>query len=87
MFNLIDPILKKETAQGAARILGAMFETGMDRLDALTVVQEEIAASLESINNGVKDTVDAAFIEKARPVGGAIYAIEKPDEVIHGEAI
>jgi transformation/transcription domain-associated protein len=84
MFNLTDPILKKETAQGAARILGAMFETGMD---ALTVVQEEIAASLESINNGVKDTVDAAFIEKARPVGGAINAIEKPDEVIHGEAI
>jgi len=87
MFNLTEVILTKETPQGAARILGAMFETSMDRLDALTVVQEEIAASMERTKNGVNDTVDAAFIEKARPIGGAIYAIEKPEDVIQGEPI
>jgi hypothetical protein len=28
---------------------------------------------------------DISLIEKARPVGGAVNAIEKPEDVIHGE--
>lgn len=85
MFGTHDAIIAKETPQGAARLLGLMFETCLDRLDALTIVQEEILAALERNKRGVPAPLDGAFIEKARPVGGASFAIEKPEDVVHGE--
>jgi transformation/transcription domain-associated protein len=85
MFGLTEPILLKESKQGAARLLGAMFETCLERLEALALVHDEVAGSLARIKEGSTVVVlDAAIIEKARPVGGAIYATEKPEEVIHG---
>lgn len=81
MFNLIEVIATKDTHANAARILGAMLETCVDKLDAMTAVQDE----LEKIKKGDADKVDIAFIEKARPVAGAVYAVEKPEEAIHGQ--
>lgn len=81
MFNLIDTITTKDTPSNAARILGAMVETCVDKLDAMTAVQDE----LERIKKGENDKIDIAFIERARPVAGAAYAVEKPEEAIHGQ--
>ncbi|KAF8974524.1 hypothetical protein BDZ97DRAFT_2053099 [Flammula alnicola] len=89
MFGLADAILAKETAQGAARLLEAMFETCLERLEGLCVVYSEVSPASEK--NKEKSTAtsttdgmpDPALIEKTRPVGGAVYLIEKPEEVIH----
>lgn len=80
MFGLIDTITAKETPLGAARILGGMLETCVYKLDAMTAVQDE----LEGMKKGETEMAEITMIEKARPVAGAVYAIEKPEEAIHG---
>lgn len=90
MFGLADAILAKETGQGAARLLEAMFETCLERLEGLCVVHSEVSPALErnkqkALTNLTPSTFsELAFIEKSRPVGAAVYLIEKPEEVIHG---
>lgn len=85
MFGLTDVILAKESPQGAARLLGAMFETCLERLEGLCIVYEEVTTSLERSKQKAGEVfIDTAFIEKVRPIGGATYAVEKPEDVIHG---
>lgn len=81
MFTLIEVIVTKDTHQNAARILSNMLDTCVDKLESLTAVQEE----LEKIKAGSPDQIDIAFIEKARPVAGAVYATEKPEEAFTGQ--
>jgi transformation/transcription domain-associated protein len=89
MFGLADAIISKETSQGAARLLEAMFETCLEKLEGLCVVQSEVTVALERnkrTSEGITNIIpDTSFIEKARPVGGAVNAIEKPEDVIHGK--
>ncbi|KAF8655244.1 hypothetical protein AX16_003148 [Volvariella volvacea WC 439] len=81
MLGLTDAILTKETPQGAARLLQVMFETCLERLETLCVVQDEVLASAERLKAG-GTPLDTSFIEKARPVAGATFALDKPDDVI-----
>ncbi|KII95163.1 hypothetical protein PLICRDRAFT_693420 [Plicaturopsis crispa FD-325 SS-3] len=83
MFNLIDTLLGTDTPQGAAGVLTVMFETCVDKLDAMTVVQEALLKRVETVKKGETDPVDVTFIEKARPVAAAVYAVEKPEDVMH----
>jgi len=85
MFGLTEPIMAKETPQGAARLLGAMFETCLERMEALAVIYDEVTARLAKSKDDPSVVIlDAAFIEKARPVGSAMYALEKPEDIIQG---
>ena len=90
MFGLADAILAKETGQGAARLLEAMFETCLERLEGLCVVYSEVSPALErnkqksQINLTPSNYAELTSIEKSRPVAAAVYLIEKPEEVIHG---
>lgn len=81
MFNHIDTITTKDTPSNAARVLGAMLETCVDKLEAMTAVQDE----LEKIKKGESDKIEISLIERARPVAGAVYAIETPEEAIRGQ--
>lgn len=88
IFGLTDCILQKESNSEAAKLLGGMFETCLERLEALALIHDEVAGHLARIKEGSSEILlDAALIEKARPMGGAVYATEKPEEVIHGEAL
>lgn len=84
MFGLIENITAKDTPQGAARILSAMFETCVDRVDAMTNVLDDALERLERAKVGDELPSPALQIERARPVAAAVYAVEKPEEVIHG---
>jgi transformation/transcription domain-associated protein len=86
MFNMLDILLAKDTPQGAAKVIGTLYETCIERVEALTVVQQEVIKQIEASKNGQSALVNAAFIEKARPVGGAIYALEKPEDVLAGSS-
>jgi transformation/transcription domain-associated protein len=81
MFGLTDTIISKETSQGAGQLLEAMFETCLKKLEGLCVVQSEVSTTLERNKQTSKEITNivpnASFIEKARPVGGAINATEK----------
>ncbi|KAF8165306.1 hypothetical protein B0H34DRAFT_232712 [Crassisporium funariophilum] len=87
MFGLADAIIAKESPQGAARLLEAMFETCLEKLEGLCVVYSDVSATLERNKGrapGTEEFIpDISLIEKARPVGGAVSATEKPEDVIH----
>ena len=85
LFGLTDTIVAKDSSQGAGKLLRSMFETCLERLEGLCAIQTEVNAALEKSRAGTEDTsVDGFFIEKSRPVGGALYALEKPEEVMQG---
>lgn len=90
MFGLADAILAKETSQGAARLLETMFETCLEKLEGLCVVQADVSAIVE--RNKLKGSPadngpDATTIEKARPIGGAVNSTEKPEDILLGKYI
>ncbi|KAF8195850.1 FAT domain-containing protein [Mycena galopus ATCC 62051] len=82
LISLIDTIVSKDNVP-ATKILVYILDTCLDRLDALNVVLEEVYASVERAKAGKKEeSFDAAFIEKGRPLGGAAFMLERPEEVI-----
>ncbi|KAH9482694.1 Transcription-associated protein 1 [Psilocybe cubensis] len=90
MFGLADVIVAKETSQGAARLLETMFETCLEKLEGLCVVQADVSGLLE--RNKQKDSIvdqwpDVTIIEKARPIGGAVNYIEKPEDILVGKMV
>ncbi|KAF5369949.1 hypothetical protein D9758_001009 [Tetrapyrgos nigripes] len=84
MINMADAIVTKEKSQAAAKLLSLMFETLLNRLGALAAIHEQIVVAMERSDgkDTVQPVIDAALIEKARPVGGAVYALEKPEEIM-----
>jgi hypothetical protein len=64
-------IISKESSQGTARLLEAMFETCLEKLEGLCVVQSEVSAMLEcnkKTSEGTMNIVpDVSLIKKARP--------------------
>jgi transformation/transcription domain-associated protein len=88
MFGLTKPILLKESKQGAVHLFGAMFETCLERLEILALIYDKVAGNLARIKEGkFANFLDAAIIEKAQPVGGAVYATKNPEEIIYGEPL
>ncbi|KAG6866480.1 hypothetical protein C0991_003998 [Blastosporella zonata] len=82
LFGLTDPIIAKGDDKESARLVGSMFETCLQRLEALALIQDEVAASAVQLKDSTEEVIiDSAFIEKSRPVGSAIYAMEKPEEL------
>jgi transformation/transcription domain-associated protein len=85
MFGLLEPITAKETSSGIERLLRIMLESCLERLEALALMYDGVSANLALLkDDNISTSVGPTLIEKARPVGGAFYAIEKPEEVIHG---
>ncbi|KAJ7590989.1 hypothetical protein C8J56DRAFT_1135339 [Mycena floridula] len=82
MFHVIEPLVNKEAPVEAGKILTAIFETSVDRLDALVMVQGELFAAVERAKINAMPALDRAFIEKSRSVGGAAFAIDKPEDVL-----
>lgn len=84
MFSIADMIMAKDTPQDAGKLFTIMFESCVERLEALTLVQQEALASAQLVKDGVSPVLDAAFIERARPVGTSGYILDKPEESIQG---
>ncbi|KAG1725224.1 hypothetical protein EDD22DRAFT_961666 [Suillus occidentalis] len=72
MFGLID-LIENITTKNTAQV------------EAMTLVLDNTLERLEKAKNGEEEGVDFLPIEKTRPVAGAAYATEKPEEVIHGK--
>jgi len=85
MFGLTDVVAAKETPQGAAKLLEALFETCVEKLESLCVVYTDLRGenTKEKVTTGDSGS-DALLIEKARPACAAVYASERPEEVFHG---
>lgn len=84
IYNVIEVIVAKETHQAAARLLTTILEASVDKLESMAVVQAETLTRIERQKKGETGDTDVTSIEKARPVAGANYATEKPEDVILG---
>ncbi|KAH9951586.1 hypothetical protein B0H21DRAFT_818036 [Amylocystis lapponica] len=82
MFNLIDVFVAKDTKQGAARMLTTLLHASVNKVESMADIQVELSEKIERIKKGEVDTADYSFIEKSRPISGATYAIDKPEDVI-----
>ena len=86
LFILIEVLMAKETPQNAARTLMSMLDTCVDKVEAMVIMLDEVAARAEETNKGEtgKEIIDVIFIETAKPVGAAAYALERPEDFIKG---
>ena len=73
MFSLTELESCPEALQGVVRLLGAMFETCLKRVEALVVIYDKVAVCLAKSKDDSSVVINAAFIEKAQPVGSAMY--------------
>jgi hypothetical protein len=82
LFILIDILVAKETSTNAARVLTTLLEICVDKLEPMAVLQDELVLRVEKAKKGenVNDILGPAFIERAKPVGAAAYALERPEE-------
>lgn len=85
MFNLIETVITKDTPAGAAKVLAALMETCVDRLESLTAVLDEVQQRSECRKNGEAESGNFFIVEKARPVASAVYAADEPDNVLSGK--
>ncbi|KAF8640045.1 hypothetical protein AX17_001287 [Amanita inopinata Kibby_2008] len=83
IFGLADVVVNKDTPQGTARLVSAIFRTCLERLEALSIVQDEVIASSERQKKHEAAVPGITLVEKSRPIGGVVFAIEKPEDVIH----
>jgi hypothetical protein len=84
MFNLIETVVTKDTPVGAAKVLAALMETCVDRLESLAAVLDEVQQRSERQKNGEVEPGNVFMVEKARPVSWAVYAADEPDNVLSG---
>lgn len=85
MFGLTEVIHSKMPEQDAKRLLLALFDTCLEKLEGLCVIHADVCAAVERNKTQSGDEVpNASWIEKNRPVGGSTGLMEKPEEVIHG---
>ncbi|KAG5637374.1 hypothetical protein H0H81_004799 [Sphagnurus paluster] len=88
MLGLTEPILARESPKEAARLIGSMFETCLERMETLALIHDEVIASVtQSKEDREAVVLDAALIERSRPVGGAVYSLEKPEDFINESRI
>lgn len=85
MFNLIETVVTKDTPDGAAKVLTALMETCVDRLESLATVLDEVQQRSERHKNEEVESGNFFVVEKARPVASAVYAADDPDNVLSGE--
>lgn len=83
-FNSVEIMVAKHTKQSAARVLLAMIETSIDKLESMLLVFQELVDRTERIRNGGKEVPDMISIEKSRPVSSAAFAVEKTETVFTG---
>ncbi|KAG5221806.1 Transcription-associated protein [Salix suchowensis] len=81
LFNLIDVIVTKEPSQGAIRLLSLMFESCLERLEALATIQVQIGLTQDRKKEGA-ELPDIVVIERARPIGGSMPLVERPEDAL-----
>jgi transformation/transcription domain-associated protein len=85
MFNLIETVVAKDTPDDAAKVLTALMETCVDRLESLAAVLDEVQQRSERNKNEETESGNFFMVEKARPVASSVYASDDPDNVLSGE--
>ena len=88
IYSMIDTTATKETPQNAGKLLTFLFESSVQKLEDMALVFQDVQARAERIRQKASktdaDPPDYVFIEKSRPFGAAMFAVEKPEELMTG---
>ena len=84
IFNVVDTIALKETQPRAAKMFIMLMESCVDKLYSMIDVLDEVNARLERSKKQEQEEGKIYLVEKSKPVAHAIYATEKPEEIING---
>lgn len=79
LFTLLEPAIALDVPQ----VVTAILEASVERLESAAAIQQEVINRAEAAKNGEQESDTISFIEKARPVQGATYAIDKPDDILN----
>lgn len=81
-FPFIESLVIKDTAQGAAKTLRVVLDSTVEKMESLADVHNALYSKIEKTRKGESDSVDTTVIEKSRPIGAPLYALEKPEDVL-----
>lgn len=85
-FQMIDAIITKFEQPDASRLIRSVLDSFIDKLESMVIVLTEVIGKYGKIPDPAStDFSDFVLIEKARPMAGATYAVERPDELVIGE--
>jgi transformation/transcription domain-associated protein len=87
MFNLIDCVLAKQSPEEATKTICALFESCIEKLESLVIVLSEASAQIERKKTGGPEVIDCVYIERHRPVDNAMYATDKPEDILIGKQL
>ncbi|VDC00095.1 unnamed protein product [Peniophora sp. CBMAI 1063] len=84
LFGLFDTIVSKESRDEAVRIITLLLEVSVDRLETAVAILPEVLKRIELRKKGEDDNTLFHVVEAARPIAPAVYATERPEEVLGG---
>ena len=86
---MADAAVTKDTSPNANKLLYMLFESIVEKLESMALVYKEVTARVERLRKKASkddpDEPDVFLIEKARPAINATYAVEKTEELLHGQ--
>ncbi|KAF7789373.1 hypothetical protein EIP86_000317 [Pleurotus ostreatoroseus] len=82
-FQMIDSIINKFSQQDASRLIRGVLDSFIDKLESMVLVLSEVIGKYSKTPKPeATDFDDFVLVEKARPMAGATYAVERPEELV-----
>lgn len=93
IFNMVDAIAAKDTAEGATALIKYILITCTEKLKALVLMIEDVGTKMEKVKDEkpkeIKESeaiVNATMIEKERPLASSPYSTENTEDAIKGQS-
>ena len=86
-FQMIEAIIGKFTQAEAGRLICTIMESFVDKLESMVAILTEVVVLARTPDIKDREFNSFIMIEKARPVEGATYAVEKPEELALGKLL
>ncbi|KZT41150.1 hypothetical protein SISSUDRAFT_1059707 [Sistotremastrum suecicum HHB10207 ss-3] len=86
LMTVTDSITTKETQDGAATTLYSLLESDINKLRTIVTIHDELQSEKTKQQGGSTGSRDLSIIsvEKLKPLYGAAYVFENPDDVLRG---
>ncbi|EMD40733.1 hypothetical protein CERSUDRAFT_111311 [Gelatoporia subvermispora B] len=82
IYNLIDVIIAKDSQPRAAKMLLMLLDASVMKVESIAFIQDELRRKIENRDDSPSDPSDTSLFERSRPVLGAVYAMEKAEDVL-----
>ena len=83
-FQMIDSIINKFSQQDASRLIRGVLDSFIDKLESMVLVLSEVIGKYSKTPK--PEATDFDDFVLARPMAGATYAVERPEELVVGES-